>query len=72
MKVSSLKVALKNKTLLSLKENFVFEYFSLEFEKGYCHFRNQYPQIFNYAKFHAKIKNTFTTKDALFRYFFRV
>ena len=33
-------------------------------------FRNQYPQIFRYAKFHAKIKLlTFTTKNALSGYF---
>ena len=31
------------------------EYFWLEFEKNYCRFRNQYPQIFHYSKFHAKI-----------------
>ena len=34
--------------------------FCLEFgKKNYCHFRNQYIQVFLYAKFHAKIKNTY-------------
>ena len=42
----------------------------LEFEKNYCHFRKQYPWIFQYAKIHAKIKKlTFRTKAALFGYF---
>ena len=37
--------------------------FWVEFEKNYCHFRNQY------ATFHAKIKKlTFRTKTALFGY----
>ena len=52
---------IKRKNFWVFKENFAFEYF-LEFEKNYCYFRNQYPQIFQYSKFHAKIKNTFTTK----------
>ena len=41
------------------KENFIFECFRVEFEKNYCHFRSQYPQIFQYAKFHAKLKTTY-------------
>ena len=40
-----------------------------EFEKNDCQFRNQYPQIFQYAKFGAKIKFLiFGTKNAFLGY----
>ena len=52
------------------KENFVFEYFWLEFEQKNCHFRNQYRQIFQYAKFHAKIKTTYIYNKKYFIWIF--
>ena len=33
--------------------------FDWKLKKNCCHFRNQHPQIFQYAKFHAKIKTTY-------------
>ena len=51
-----MKVTLKIKKFLSFKENFVFEYFWLEFEKSCCHFRNQFPQIFSLCEVSCKTK----------------
>ena len=50
---------LKVENFWVFRENLVFWYFWLEFKKTYCHFRNQCPRIFQYAKFHEKIKNTY-------------
>ena len=51
------RMSLKN--FWVFKENFVFGYFWLEFETNYCHFPNQYPRFFQYAKLHVKLKNTY-------------
>ena len=69
MKLSSLKVLLKKKKLLSFKRKFRIWVFCAGISKNYYHFRNQYPKIFLCAKFRPKLKNTFRIKNTLFGYF---
>ena len=59
MKLNSPKVLLKKKKLLSFQRKFRIWVFFSGNRKQYCHFRNQYPRIFQYGKFHAKIGNTY-------------
>ena len=60
MKLSSLKVSLKKKKLLSFQGKFrIWVFFGWNLKKNYCHFRNEYPRNFKYAEFHGKIKNTY-------------